>query len=795
MMELNINNWKLAFRNLIKQKRTTILNILGLACGFTTVLFLSTYVYRELTYDAFHKNVGRIFKPEFEIVESKADIDLASNLSLKEIELFRNNVPGIETITFLNYSRWDWDNGAWIEYKGNRFNIERLAFSDKYFDEIFSFETHAGNLSNSLDEPGKLVLTKNIADKIFGIENPIGQEVLLNDKPTIIGAILENVPSSSSIQINGLVSYKSARYFFGNDITDWSNIPFIKIENNAASAQVSGIMSKALLASLPKEEIEKINPVFSTKLIPIRELYFHKAKAYDPTKHGSKRTTYILLGIGIIILFLAIINYNNLLLVTSLKWKKDVGIQQILGASRNSVQKQLFMKGCIISVVAFCLAILIISISLPGFNQLINYPLQISDFTNSTSAIIAFGLLFFTVLFSGLIPSVLSGRPILVAQIKGLQANQKNYDGVWKTMVTFQLFISIALIISSLVITKQINYSLGKDLGLNVKNIVTIPTSKLGDKKNAYINTVTDHVQTISSCRSTSYINTFNIWGGKLKEPGINEKSVDYNNIRVNDLFLQTLGLELVAGRDFRKDNLADERTMIVNETFVKNYDVTNPLEATIRGFPIIGVVKDFNFNSLHHPIEPVVLWNTPKNVGLSSMHFSAHTKADVKAYMDFLRAKWEKLSSGKPFEYEFIDDRLRTMYQKDIVLAKSIISFSAFAIFIACLGIFGLLSYIMEMKIKEIGIRKVNGAKVFEILKLVNYDLVKWITCAFIIACPIAYYAMNKWLENFAYKTTLSWWIFALAGVLALGIALLTVSWQSWRAATRNPVGALRYE
>jgi putative ABC transport system permease protein len=234
---------------------------------------------------------------------------------------------------------------------------------------------------------------------------------------------------------------------------------------------------------------------------------------------------------------------------------------------------------------------------------------------------------------------------------------------------------------------------------------------------------------------------------------------------------------------------------MIVNEAFVKHYNLENPLEATVRDYPIIGVVEDFNFNSLHYEIEPAILWNTPNKVGLSSIHFNANNKADVGNYMGFLKSEWETLDSSKPFEFEFLDDRLASMYTKDIVLAKSIISFSMFAIFIACLGIFGLLTYIMEMKVKEIGIRKVNGAKILEILKLVNLDLVKWVTVAFIIATPIAYYAMNKWLENFAYKTSLSWWIFAVAGILALGIALLTVSWQSWRAATRNPVEALRYE
>jgi putative ABC transport system permease protein len=794
-MELNINNWKLAIRNLIKQRRATSLNIIGLAFGFAAVIFLSTYVYRELTYDSFHKNPDRIFKPEFEIIEADKDIDMASNITLEQVQLFRENVPGIKALTFLNYSRWDWDNGAWIEYGGNKYNIERLAFSDKYFDEVFSFKTNIGNLRESLDEPDKLVLTKEVADKIFGAENPVGKEVVLNNKPIVIGAILDDIPSNSSIQLSGLLSYKSAQYFFGKKITDWSNIPFIRIKNKTTPVHVGESFSKALLLSLPEKELKELNPVFSTNLVSIRDLYFRDASDYDPIKHGSKSTAYILLGIGVLILFLAIINYNNLLLVTSLKWKKDFGIQQILGADKACAKKQLFIKGTLITVTAFIVAVLIISLSLSWFNHLVNYPLKSSDFGNLPSIIIAIALLLFTILFSGLIPSLTSSfsKPLIL--IKGYQTEQKNNSSVWKGLVTFQLFVSIALIIGALAISKQIHYGLTKDLGINVQNIVTVPVAKLGDKQQAYLDLVAQNGQTKSHCKSSSYINTFTIWGGKLKAPGVAEESVLYNMIRVNNSFVKTLGLNITQGRDFRNSTLADEGAMIVNESFVKHFNLENPLESSVRGCPIVGVIEDYNFNSLHHKIEPAIFWNSPKHAGLASMQFMAGNKAGVKSYMDFLKSEWENLNTGKPFEYEFLDDRLASMYQKDIVLAKSIISFSVFAIFIACLGIFGLLTFIMEMKVKEIGIRKVNGAKVQEILKLVNLDLVKWISIAFLVACPIAYYAMHKWLENFAYKTTLSWWIFALAGVLALGIALLTVSWQSWRAATRNPVEALRYE
>jgi len=793
-MKLNTNNWKLTIRNLVQQRKSSLLNISGLAFGFAAVLFLSIYVYREFTYDTFHEHADRIFKPEFEIVEAKADIDIASNLSLQQIEAFRENVPGINAITFLNYSRWDWDNGALIEYNGNKINVGRLAFSDQFFDEVFSFQTHSGNLSVSLADPNKLVLTKDIALKIFGNEDPIGKMVLLNNKPIVISSILQQLPSNSSIQFDGLVSYQSAKYFFGSEIKDWSNIPFIRVNENTNPLQVSSVISSVMRNTLPEEEIKKIDPVFNTKLIPVKELYFYGGSPFDHLKHGSKSLAYVLMIIGIIILLLAIINYSNLLLATSLKWKKDFGIQRVLGAGRNTETHQLFIKGFIVSIIAFCLSVLIINVTLPWLNQLVNYPLSKTDFIKPQSAVIAFILLLSTITFSGFMPTILNKKTTPLSQIKGDHLSYRNKGGIWKSLVTFQLFVSIALITASLVITKQIQYGLKKDIGITVQNVLTIPTHKLGGKKTAYINTISDHAQTISSCLSTSYINTFTIWGGKLKEPGKEDQSVTYNNVRVNHSFIKTLGLEVVKGRDFMR-NISDEKAFIVNQAMLKEYKIDNPLESTIRGYPIIGVVKDFNFNSLHHKIEPLVLWNTPESAGLSSIHFTANTKEEIENYMHFLKSEWNKLAPELHFEFEFADDRLAAMYEKDITLARSIISFSILAIFIACLGIFGLLSYIMEVRMKEIGIRKVNGAKVFEILKLINTDLIKWVTIAFLLACPIAYYAINKWLENFAYKTTLSWWIFALAGLLALGIALLTVSFQSYKAATRNPVEALRYE
>jgi len=691
---------------------------------------------------------------------------------------------------------WDWDNGTWIEYNGNKFNLELFAYSDKYLDDVFSFKTHLGNVKNSLDDPNSVVLVKPIADKIFGNENPIGKTILLNNKPTVVNAILEPIPSNSSIHVSGLVSYKSAKRFFGNDIADWSNIPFVLAKKDLPKISLRESINQTYLQSLPSDERKRFESKLKTKLVSISDLYFYdEGLHFNPIKHGSKTLAYIILTIGITILFLAIINYNNLSLATSLKWNKEFGIQKIMGAAKNSGKKQMYIKGLIIASISFLISILLIKAILPWFNTLVTYPLHLNEFISIHSIAIALILLLITIILSGILPWLLFKKSSPVELIKVKQGNYFTKGTVWKTLVTFQLFISITLLTSAIVISKQISFGLKKDIGLQVKNVITLPTSKLGSHKTAFINNISNHPKTISNCLSASYINIASVWGGELNSPDRESQKFKYNIIRANHSFLETVGLELKVGRNFNGDNPSDINAYIINEKAVKEYGISNPLETTLNGNPILGVVKDFNFNSLHHQIQPVAIWNTPKHIGMSSIYFEAKTKEDVKSYMDFLRKEWTALAPEKPFEYEFLDERLASMYEKDIKLAKSVISFSLLAVFIACLGIFGLLTYIMETKIKEIGIRKVNGARILEILKLINLDLVRWVCIAAFISTPISWFIMKRWLENFAYRTEMNWWIFIASGALALLLTLLTVSWQSWRTARRNPVEALRYE
>ncbi len=791
-------NLKLSVRNILKEKRTSLLNLLGLSMGFTFAILILLYTHREFTYDSFHSHADRICYPEFSFENIDGTIQISRNLSLNDFEAIKETVAGIENISFLNYSYFDWDNGAWIEFENQKLNLERMAFSDGNFNNVFSFDVKLGDLNKALEDPNSIVLTESISKKIFNTKNPIGQTVKLNNHIFQVRAVLSDIPQNSSIWFSSLVSYKASQRLLGRPppIDDSSYHPFLLLQKNVNTESVRRSFEEYFLSTLTNEGLIYFKESsFHLSFIPLKESYFHDPTPYDPLKHGNRTLTFVILFIGVLLLSLAIINFINLSIAGSIKWTKNQAVQKVLGSGLNNELKQLILKSTMLSFGAFAISIMFIQLIVPFFNQLIDYPLNLAGYLNIRVISVLLLLVLCVGLISGMIPGLLFRKLSVLNLMKGDITKGITKGRIWKNLLIFQLVISIALISGSLIIYKQVMFSLNKDLGMTTKNRIVVPVWKLEKDKKAFIDKVEDNPVTVAHCLSSTYLNTFNKWSGDLTVDGEN-KDVLYHIIHANEDLVPTLGLNVVDGRNFLSNENSDVGSYILNESAKKSFGILNIEDASINGYPIIGVVNDFNIKSIHYPIEPVAIWKTnQKRTGNLTISFTATSKQEVSAYMAFLKDTWQDIDADVPFEYEFLDDRLRHMYNKEISLMKAVLSFSALAIFISCLGLLGLISFITEIRTKEIGIRKVNGAKISEILTMLNRDFAKWVAIAFVIAVPIAWYAMTKWLENFAYKTALSWWIFALAGVLAMGIALLTVSWQSWRAATRNPVEALRYE
>jgi putative ABC transport system permease protein len=785
---------RIAFRNLRKQRKFSILNIFGLSIGFAFINLIALFVMREISYDRFHKKANSIYRMEIKLKNEDGTIQNSGKITIAQTEALKANLPGLATITFLNYSYFDWDQGAWLTFNGKSFQLQRVAFTNAAFSDVFSFPVIAGNLKEALNDPYALVITQENAINIFGSQNPVGKDVLLNNHPVTIKAVIDSKTLCSSIPFSALIDSRAALYFTGHSIEDYSNMPFFEVNPKTNIQTLEEAGKKLILEDLPPEQRNSLTNKIDVHFFPLTESYFKKGEPFEALRHGNQFLVGVILSIGILILILAVVNYINLSFAGSFKKHKELAVRSISGAGRKSLILQFLFDGIFISVISAVLSLFLSSFFLPWFNRLIDFPLAAREFSNPGFLLFFPILVIATGLISGIFPALWTTQVNPINLIKGISQNTNKFT-VRKYLVVFQMFISTALIIGTLTIARQINFVRTKDLGFRVNNVVTIPVHKLGEKKDVFLQTIKNNSQTEACTLSSTYLNTFNEWGGSLKENG-QEKDISYFVIQADADFLNTTGIRLSEGRNFEKRNTSDNNACLINETAITRIGITNPLSATISGRPIIGVVKDFHIQSLYYKVGSVVILNAPENkTGMASIQFLAYNSHQIAAYLSFLKTSWEDLSPSQPFEYEFLDQRLKGMYEKDERLMKVFSSFSILSILIACLGLFGLILFISETKIKEIGIRKINGAKVSEIMFMLNKDFIKWLIVAFVIATPVAWYAMHKWLENFAYKTTLSWWIFALAGLLALGIALLTVSWQSWRAATRNPVEALRYE
>ena len=785
---------KNVLNDLKAQRKFTILNLIGLCVGFTFISLITLFVMREFSYDRFHSKVDSIYMVEFVIKNDDGTIIRFKTINNNQVEALKTQIPGISNITFLNYSYFDGDNGTRIKFDNKEFQLNRMAFTNAALADIFSFKTISANLTEALNDPRGLVLSEDIAKKIFGKEDPIGKSVVLNNQPVIVRAIIESHPFQSSIRFDGLINLQSSQYFTGQIISDLTNLAFLEIDPKANLKIIEAGIKDMLLKDVPKQDRILLEDNLKVNLLSLKNSYFSEGDAFDPMFHGNKTLVSIIFIIGILILALAIINYINLSFAGSFRKQKELAIRSIFGASRKNLILSFLIASILISLSAFILSLFIVEVPLPWFNRMIDNPLYSKQLFQSGFIILLALVVIFTGFVSGIFPAIAATRRSSLLKIKG--DNQTlNKSTKWKYLVVFQMVISIGLISGTISIMKQMHFAKNIDMGFNIENVVTIPVHKLGGSMNVYLESINTHPNTEASALSTTYLNTFTLWGGKLND-GVQEKEVSYYMIRANADFLNATGIQLTRGRNFEKESAADANSCIINETAVKQYGLTNPLSSKIRGCPIVGVVNDFHIQSLHYKVGPVVIYNSPiKYTGLATIRFKSENNVQSSDYITFLKTSWESLATDNPFEYEFLDQRLLNMYEKDKRLMNAFSSFSILAIFIASLGLFGLISSMSETKVKEIGIRKVIGARISEILTMLNKDFIILVAISFVIAFPISWYVLHKWLQNFAYKTELSWWIFGFSGILALGIALLTVSWQSWRAATRNPVEALRYE
>jgi len=783
------NYFKIAIRNINRNKAFAFINISGLTIGITACLLILFWVKDEVGFDKYNKNFDNIYRiineQKFEdrvLLNSKTPVPLGPALT--------EDFPEI-----INYTRYGTFVGeVLIRNKENAFYELGGAYADASYFDIFTVDFLQGQKEDIFPDRLSTVITRSMAQKYFGNQDPVGQTLELENICDLkVTAVIEDIPENSHLQFDFAVPYNLYEAW-GADFTNWSEHPdytYLLLEENTNADVVNSKIEKYLQGVI-KDNKDRIF------LQPLGRIHLYSNFAYDyPAVLGDINTLYIFSLIGFLILIIACINFINLTTASSLKRAKEVGLRKVVGANRSSLIKQFLGETIILAGIAFCFVPVFIELVLPSFNNLIGKNL-VADWSDVHIISGAFLIVLFAGFFSGLYPAFFLSSYKPVSVLKGAVKFGSKGSVFRKGLIVFQFFLSVSLIICTIVVYKQLDYIKQKKLGFNKDYVVSIQ-SRPGMYRDYSIFKagLLTHPEIINVTATEE--NGFPVpiaensltWTGKDPTEKLNilYSKVDYD-------YFETFETEILQGRSFSKDFASDSSAVVLNESAVKvigqEYPVGKQLQYYGKDFTIIGIVKDFHSNSLHSEIHPVVTFPNPP------MPFSLYIKvssANLQNTLKIIEEEWEKIVPDFPFDYSFLDEKIANLYEYEKKIGRIFSYFAIFAILISCMGLFGLATFIAESRTKEIGIRKVLGCSSGKIAVLLTKDFTKWVILGNIIAWPIAWFLMNKWLQNFAYQTKIDIWVFVLAGVIALLIALFTVSFQTIKAINSNPVEALKYE
>lgn len=791
-------NLKIALRNLLKQKSSGLINFIGLSLSLAVCLVIILFIQYELQFDKHninHKNIYRLLKVTSESREPQHEVILYGKI--------RSQVSGIKESCMVQYrNRTDF-----INYNNQQISYNSKAYTTDDFFKVFTTRFIRGGALNVLSSPDNIILTKSLATRIFGNLNPMGQFLKLSDgKMVTVSGVIDDFPATSHIRpelimsINQFSANKSMMESWNQTSTCFYFVP----EENANIRQMEINIRNAYKQA---REIQISKRWYA--LQPLDKIHLYSANnQWDTAIRGDIRVVKSFAWIAFFILCIACFNYINISLANSKRKMFITGIQKTMGATKKTIFNINFIESLLLVLICLTLAIGLMLIVLPLFNQIMDTDIHFR-LDNMWILIAIPALLFISVFIPSWVQSIFMIRitPVEILSAKGKVLRMKGngiYSYFTQGLTILQLTISIALIIGLIVINRQTSFVLDEKAGFNKSQLLVID-NPFGGNESQRINIVKEAFSKLPFVKGVSA--SWNVPGQNLNNyspiriVGKTEASnVHCAQNAVDGNFFNVLEAPFIAGRGFDKNLLADSNKVVVNRTAQRMLEKESAVGERIHNFfidsekqyEIIGVIEDVQYQSLQEETKPCVYFLTPWTLHQIIVRMAPGSGAEnIKQ----IENTWKRVEPNYAFSRRFVDDILQANYKKDIQTRKIISIMTVLAILLSMLGLLGLITLIAQSRIKEIGVRKVNGAKILEILTLLNKNFVLWVLIAFVLATPIAYYAMQTWLQNFAYKTALSWWIFALAGLIALAITLLTVSWQSWHAATRNPVEALRYE
>ena len=804
------NYLKIAWRNLSNKKGFSAINIFGLAIGIGACLIIMLFVQDELSYDRFNKKADRIVRVIFRGTVQGGKMN-ESTVMPPTAQTLKADYPEVEDATRIRvYGR------PRLVYGDKSFKENEFSFVDSNFFQVFTLPLLQGDAKTALNQPNTVVITKALAQKYFGNQDPMGKVIKFKDQvntPFKVTGLIDKVPVNSHFHFDLFASMST---FPDSKSTSWMQSEFYTY-----LVLQKGYDYKKLEAKLPQVVEKYMGPQilqamgmnfaqFKQKgnniglfLQPLTDIHLRSDFAYDLSPSGDIRYVYIFSAIAFFMLLIACINFMNLSTASASKRAREVGIRKVLGSMKWELVRQFLVESVLLTIVALLVAVGFVYLALPVFNTLAGKDLGLNFLKNPLllPALLLFGLIIGVL--AGSYPAFFLSSFKPVAVLKGKFTSGKKSISLRSGLVVFQFFISIVLIVSTAVVYKQLSYIQNKKLGYNKNQVLVLPeTWLLGNNSEAFRNQLLQdsRIQTVSTSgylpAGPSWNNNFFVYPEDNSTQLIKtvRYDVDYN-------YIPTLGIEMKTGRNFSKVFATDSMGVIMNEAAAKvfgwetdavGHTVSNTTnEGKKRTYRVIGVVKDFHFKSLHEKISPLVMVMGDNSGAIIA---KINTK-DIAGLLASIKTQWSKYTVEEPFSYSFLDDRFNATYQSEQKIGQTLGIFAGLTIFVACLGLFGLATFTAEQRTKEIGIRKVLGASVSGVVALLSKDFLKLVGLAFIIAAPIAWYVMDKWLQDFAYRININVWVFLVTALIAVLITIATVSFQAIKAALTNPVKSLRTE
>ncbi len=803
------NYFKVAFRNLWKNKGFSSINIIGLSIGIATCLLIMLYVLDELSYDKYNVHANQIYRINNQIKFGGNYFDIAQSPAMMGPEIVKE-FPQVK-----QYTRLQWYGSLLIKKGSENVRENRVGYADSTLFDVFTLPVISGNPKTALIEPHSLVITESIAKKYFNSTDVVGKTMFINDTGNYkITAVIKNIPAQSHFNFDIFIPFSESPDSRSDNWLSENYNTYLLLQNNTDPKKLEPLLNemnnrfvepliKSVL-NIGMKEFNK-NGFLHCEIVPLTSIHLRSNKGSELEANGNIQFVYIFSAIAIFILLIACVNFMNLSTARSANRAKEVGVRKVLGSLRNNLIRQFLTESMLLSFIALIFAVLIAWLMLPYFNQLAGKAIHAAVLFQP---IMLTGLILLALvvgLIAGSYPAFFLSAFQPIDVLKGKLAKGFKGSFLRNALVVFQFVISIILIVGTVVIYNQLLYIHNKDIGFNRNQVMIIQnTDAIGSQVTAFkddllkINGVEN--ATVSGYLPVNYNRSNDVF---FTSPSLDPKTaISMQKWRIDDNYITTLGMKILAGRNFSNAFLTDSSGIIINEAAAKFlgekdllnkklYEVDDIQTKKLRESHIIGVVKNFNFSSLREVITPLAFMR-----GHEAMNVSVRLNtSNISSTIAQIKNKWQAMAPGQPFGYSFMDEEFDHLYTTEQRTGQIFISFAVLAILIACLGLFGLITFAAEQRFKEIGIRKVLGASITDIVKMLSKDFMKLVLIAAIIAFPIAWWAMNKWLQDFAYRVNLSWWIFAFAGILTALIALVTVSFQAIKAALTNPVKSLKTE